>query len=261
MPELVEYDALADIYDVWVESAAALTARHPPFYGKRYIATEGPVVELGVGNGRIMITAAQKGKDVTGVDSSPAMIELCRRRAEEAGVLNRLTLLRADFRDFLLPEPAALIAMPFHTIGHLLSVEDKRAGLSHIRSQLRPGGSFVFDHFVFDPGQAARHTAPQLRAEFTHSRSGRDAILWVSARHDRKSQRMRIVARTDELDPMGVVVRSRYNRVDFSWLEPDQARALLTETGFEVEAVYGDYDETPFDHSSQEQIWVARNPG
>ena len=84
------------------------------FYGGMYVETEGPVVELGVGNGRIVIEAARQGKHVIGVDCSTGMLELCRSRAAQAGVADRLTLIQADFRDFELAEHDALISIPFH---------------------------------------------------------------------------------------------------------------------------------------------------
>ncbi|MCZ6571593.1 MAG: class I SAM-dependent methyltransferase [Planctomycetota bacterium] len=178
MSEAKQLDSLAAFYDVWVASAASVMDPHPAFYGGMYVETEGPVVELGVGNGRILIEAARQGKHVIGVDCSTGMLELCRSRAAQAGVADKLTLIQADFRDFELAEPAALISIPFHSIGHLVTLDDKRAALTHIHSQLRPGGRLVFDHFVYDPKLAAQHRSPVFRSEFK-APSGRDALLWA----------------------------------------------------------------------------------
>jgi SAM-dependent methyltransferase len=220
------------------------------------------VVELGVGTGRIAIEAARRGKAVTGVDSSTAMLALCRERAATAGVADLLTLVQADFREFTLPEPAELVALPFHTIGHLVSPNDKRAALRHVYGQLAPGGRLILDHFVFDAELARTyHGPPRLRAEYRDGRTGRDVLLWVGTVYDFADQTMRIVAWTDELDDEGVVLRRRYRRLRFSWVEPGQMRALLVESGFEVAALYGDFDRRPFDDRSTEQVWVARRPG
>ena len=45
-----EYDSFADIYEIWTDSAAATSANRP-FYLDAHLATDGPVVELGVGDG------------------------------------------------------------------------------------------------------------------------------------------------------------------------------------------------------------------
>jgi SAM-dependent methyltransferase len=259
MSSTSEYDTFARIYDIWTASAP-VTEQNLPFYVDLCRETSGPVVELGVGTGRIAVEVAKAGKPIIGVDSSVEMLHRCRARAQAASVLDRLTLIHADIRDFRLSQPAELVTIPFHSIGHLVTMDDKRAGLRHIFSQLAPGGRLVFDHFVFDSEAAARHSGVTLREEFTNSETGREALLWVTTRHDMQSQSMRIIAWTDEIDGVGVLVRRQYHRLSFSWLEPEQTRALLKETGYEIEALYGDFDRSPFDDDSREQIWVARRP-
>ncbi len=259
MNPTAEYDTFASIYEIWTATAPA-AARNLPFYVEVCRETPGLVVELGVGDGRIAVEVAKVGKSITGVDASAEMLHRCRARAQAAGVLDRLTLIHADFRDFVLPQPAELITIPYHTIGHLVTMDDKRAGLRHIYSQLAPGGRLIFDHFVFDPDAAARHSGVILRAEYTDSETGQDVLLWTTTRYDLEAQTMRIIAWTDEIDGVGVVVRRQYHRLNFSWLEPEQARALLEEAGFEIEALYGDFDRSPFCDDSPEQIWVARRP-
>jgi ubiquinone/menaquinone biosynthesis C-methylase UbiE len=255
-----EYDHFADIYDVWA-STAPVTSRNLPFYVEVCCETPGLVAELGVGDGRIAIEVARAGKPIVGVDSSTEMLHRCRARVQAAGVLQQVSLIHADFRDFSLPQPADLITIPFHSIGHLVTMEDKRAGLKHIYNQLAPGGRLIFDHFVFNLELAqSRHNVVTLRAEYTHPDTGRDTLLWVTSRYQPENQAIRIVAWTDEIDGVGVLVRRQYRRLTFSWLEPEQTRTLLAETGFEVEALYGDFDRSPFDEDSSEQIWVARRP-
>jgi len=260
MHKSVEYDAFADIYDIWAEGAT-VTKRNLPFYVEEYLRSPEPVVELGVGNGRIAIEAARLGKPIIGVDSSAEMLKLCQERAEAAGVAHLLTLIQADFRDFVLPEPAQLIAIPFHTIGHLVTLDDKRAGLRHIYGQLAPGGRLVFDHFVFNPEAARRHQGVGLWGEFTDAVTGHDLLLWEIVRYDFETQTMRIITWTDELDDDGVVFRRQYRRLSFSWLDPYQARDLLEEAGFQIETLYGDFDRRPFAEDSPEQVWVACRPG
>lgn len=260
MNSTTEYDTFAAVYDIWT-ATAPVTARNLPFYVELCRETPGPVVELGVGDGRIAVEVAKAGKPITGVDSSAQMLHRCRARAQAAGVFDRLTLIQADFRDFSLPQPADLITIPFHTIGHLVTMDDKRVGLRHIYRQLAPGGRLIFDHFVFDPELAlTREGVATLRAEHTDPDTGHSTLLWATTRYDPPAQTMRMIAWSDEIDAVGVVVRRQYHRLSFSWLEPAQARELLAETGFEIEALYGDFDRSPFGDDSREQVWVARRP-
>ncbi len=254
-----EYDSFADIYAIWTASAASTTA-NLPFYVDAYLATDGPVVELGVGDGRIAVEAAGRGCVVIGVDHSSAMLERCRERAQRAGVLDRLTLIQADFRDFDLDEPAALIALPYHSIGHLTTRDHKRHAMRHIFNRVRAGGQFIFDDFLMTPTLMAQMRDVQLRATY-QSPSGADRLLWVTSLVDEPTQSITVVTWEDELDTAGVLERRRYRRLSLSWLEPAQARALLEEAGFTVEACFGDFQRSPFvEASAREQVWIARKP-
>jgi len=255
-----EYDRFADIYSVWTDTAAS-TRANLAFYVDAYAAADGPVVELGVGDGRIAVEAAVRGCAITGVDLSAAMLDLCRQRAADAGVLERLTLLQADFRDFQLAQPAALIALPYHSIGHLVGLEEKRNGFAHVFSQLRPGGRFIFDDFLMTPALVAQMRQVQLRAAY-RSMAGADVLLWVTSLVNERSQSIMVVTWEDELDAEGTLARRRYRRLSLSWLEPAQARDLLEQAGFTIEACFGNFQRTPFaEAEAQEQIWIARKPG
>lgn len=255
-----EYDRFADIYAVWTETAATAHA-NLAFYVDAYLAVEGLVVELGVGDGRIAVQAAAQGRDIIGVDRSLAMLARCRRRAEEAGVLDRLTLIHADFRDFQLEAPASLITLPYHSLGHLLTLGEKRQALTHVCAQLRPGGLFIFDDFLMTPALVDHMRRVQLRAEY-RSPAGVETLLWVTSLVNEASQDIRVVTWEDEADAGGLMTQRRYRRLSLSWLEPAQARSLLVEAGFEVEACFGDFARTPFSPgTAQEQVWLARRPG
>lgn len=254
-----EYDRFADIYAVWTDTAAS-TRANLPFYVETYRTADGPVVELGIGDGRIAIEAAAAGCHLVGVDISAAMLELCRRRAEQRGVADRMTLQQADFRTFDAGAPAGLVALPYHSLGHLVSLEAKREAVAHVFSQLRPGGRFVFDDFLMTPAMKAHMRQVQLRAAY-RSGTGADVLLWVTSLLDDAAQAMTVVTWEDTLDRHGVLAERRYRKLSLSWLEPAQARALLTDAGFVVEACYGDFARTPFDEATaQEQVWMARRP-
>jgi SAM-dependent methyltransferase len=253
----VPYDDFADIYDAWCESVP-IAAENKTFYVKLMTDSAGPVVELGVGNGRICIEVARRGGRVFGVDSSTKILELCCGRAEQAGVADRLTLIHADFRDFELPEPARLITIPFHTIGHLMTREDKLGALRNIHRRLAPGGRFVFDHFIFDPDYPVPPGTAFLRAEVTDPETGRDRLIWETSIRDEARQVIDLIVCTEDLDDNGVVAKRRYLRSSLSWLNPEQSRSLLEETGFEIVSVYGDFNRAPLSDSSPEQVWIAR---
>src|SRR3954447_7390048 len=106
------------------ERTAALPA-DVDFYVGLARETDGPVVELAVGSGRVAVPiASATRRPVIGVDTSPAMLAPARRRADEAGV--ELVLHLGDMADLRLDEPAALIICPFRALLHLPTWTDRR---------------------------------------------------------------------------------------------------------------------------------------
>ncbi len=87
------YDRIARLYDPWSLSVIEDVS----FYVDRARRSGGPVVELGVGTGRIAVPIAAEGICVIGVDLSEGMLEVAREQAALAGV--ELDLRYGDFRD------------------------------------------------------------------------------------------------------------------------------------------------------------------
>src|SRR5919204_781616 len=86
------YDAIARLYDPWSRSVVEDVG----FYVDEAIASGGPVVELGVGTGRIAVPTAAAGVEVIGVDSSRGMLDVCAEAAKAAGVAALLDLRLGD---------------------------------------------------------------------------------------------------------------------------------------------------------------------
>src|SRR6266404_7491436 len=97
------------------------------FYLARARETKGPVLELGCGTGRILVPIAQAGVDITGLDGSPAMLDLCRVSLRDAALSNEV--VPGDMRNFDLGRKFALITIPFRPFQHLLDPPDQVACL------------------------------------------------------------------------------------------------------------------------------------
>ena len=90
----------------------------------------GPVVELGCGTGRVLLPLADAGVATTGVDISPALLDVARAKVDAAGLASRVTLVEADLRHPGLPESAfALAICTSNTLMHLTDPSDQAAAL------------------------------------------------------------------------------------------------------------------------------------
>ena len=80
---LSAYDNISRLYDPWSRSVLEDIG----FYVEHARRSGGPVLELGVGTGRISVPIAAEGIRVVGVDASQGMLEVARERAELAARL------------------------------------------------------------------------------------------------------------------------------------------------------------------------------
>jgi SAM-dependent methyltransferase len=200
----------------------------------------GPVVELGVGTGRIAIPTAAAGVPLIGVDSSPGMLAVARARAEEAGLTDLLDLREGDFRRPPVTERVELVTAPFRSLLHLGNDADRRETLAAAYELLVPGGRFVFD--VFAPSRED--------IEETHDRwVEREPGIWERAVWDEDAGTLTLTLRGPEAS----------TSMQLAWLPPQRWEELLAEAGFEIEECYGWFDRRPYD-GHEDSVWICRRP-
>ena len=134
-------DRSAPIYDQWHPDA-------PPemIAALKDLAGAGPVLELGIGTGRIALRLAEQGLEVHGIDASEAMVARLRAKAGGEAIpvtLGHLAEVGTD-GDF------TLIFVVFNTFFCLLSQEDQVRCFANVAKRLQSGGLFLIEAFIPD---------------------------------------------------------------------------------------------------------------
>ncbi|HSB38816.1 MAG TPA: class I SAM-dependent methyltransferase [Gaiellaceae bacterium] len=224
-------EGFAERYDEW----SAEMTEDVPFYVELARETEGPLVELAVGSGRVAIPVAEAtGRPVLGIDTSPAMLAQARERAAAAGV--ELELREADMRDLLFDEPAGLVYCPFRGLLHVPTWADRRRVFERVAAALRPGGRFAWNAFAFDHAIAARLDGEHREEPVGHS--------------------LRYAVGDNRID----ITLDGGGTSSLWWATKNEWLGLIDVAGLEVEALYGDFDRRPFGDESREFVWVTRRP-
>jgi len=165
------------------------------WYLERMAAAGGPVLEIGVGTGRLFAEARRRGIDVRGIDVSPAMIERCRAKLDPA---DRDRVSVADAVHWRADRRFSLVCAPFRVLSHVHETADQLSLLDAVHDGLEPGGAFVFDLYVpslelllkgmpettdFDgehaPGRRLRRTVSSAPADLSRQTNRvRMSFLW-----------------------------------------------------------------------------------
>ena len=229
------YDEIAAFYDPWSRSVTEDVG----FYVDRAVASGGPVIELAVGTGRIAVPIARAGISVIGVDSSTGMLQVARAAAEKAGVSDRVDLREGDLREPPVSERVPLVLCPFRSLLHMQTEDEKLRALRAATALLEPDGRFVFD--VFSPSRED--------IQETHGRwLEREPGIWERADWDEGSRTLSLSVRSDG---------GAATTFGLHWLSATEWLRLLDQADLEVEALYGWFDERPYD-GEEDMVFVTR---
>jgi SAM-dependent methyltransferase len=231
-------DHIAEVYDdvhAWrldtgtaVEALAALGG-------------EGPVLELGVGTGRLALPLVERGFEVDGIDASEAMV--AKLREKPGG--DRVRVAMGDFARVEAPGgPYSLVFVAFNTIYALLTQDDQIACFRGVAERLASGGVFVVEAFVPDPSRFDRGQ----RVEAFRVES--DEVDIHASTHDPVGQRVdfqHVVAGKEG-------VRLYPGRLRYVW--PSEMDLMARLAGLRLRSRHGGWRDEPFTAESTRHVSV-----
>ncbi len=224
-----------------------------PFYQRQIDRYGQPVLELACGTGRITIPLAEKDVDITGLDVNESMLSRAKQKAATRGI--RIDWALADCRNFGLNRKFRLIFIPINSITHLHCREDLEAFLARVKEHLHEEGRFIID--LFNP------CLDILKRDATNR--------YPVAEYEDPDGRGRVIVTENNIyDPVTQINHlkwyyqigdhkdARVVKNNMRIIYPCELDDLLHYNGFEVEAKYGDYDQSPFESLSPKQLTVCR---
>ena len=220
-----------------------------------------PILELACGTGRVLLSLAQEGFRLTGVDNSATMLDRARQKIAAADLEGQVTLVAQDMRDLHLAERFNLAFVVSNSFLALLTPDDQAAALQGIHRHLNPGGLLLLD--LFNPDLARLLEADgslALEKVMVAPETGHRLLKLRAQTVDLGRQLIEVTVLIDEVDAQGRVRRTIFP-FSLRYLFRPELELLLRQTGFALEAIYGSYDLGEFSGDSERLIAVARRPG
>lgn len=230
-------DLVAGVYDEWF-GIPDDTDDTVEFL--RGLAGSGPVLELGVGTGRVALPLALKGIEVQGIDASEAMVE--RLKAKPGGADIHVSI--GDFADVAVEERFSLVYVVFNTFFALASQEDQVRCFANVARCLNGGGTFVVAAFVPDLGRfvGGQTTQPKVVE--------RDRVILETSTHDPVTQKV-----YSQNIVMGETGTELYPvQIRYAW--PSELDLMARLAGMRLRDRWGGWHREPFTAASTGHVSV-----
>lgn len=228
-------DAFADVYDDWYAGISDVEATVATLAA---LADGRPVLELGVGTGRLAVPLAAAGADVTGIDTSTAMLDVLATKQ------SAVRAVQGDMVDDLPAGPFGLAFVAYNTFFNLVTAERQAACFRAVAGALDPGGMFAVEVAVPDPDRPAGGTVA------VRSMAADRVVLSVDVH---VPEQQRVDAQLIELTEAGGV---RLRPASIRYAAPAELDAMAAAAGFELAARWEDFSQAPFVADSPQHVSV-----
>jgi SAM-dependent methyltransferase len=235
-------DAFADVYDDWYADLGDVDGAVEVLSALYESARGHPIVELGVGTGRLAVPLARRtGATVVGLDASEAMLQ---------------RLATNDPDELVTPLLAGMISVPagplsvvfvaYNTLFGLRSADDQQRCIAAVGNSLAPGGFFVVEAFVPDTPDVQSVTVRELRT---------DRVVLSVSTADAAAQTAD--GQFVEITEAGGV---RLRPWSIRWSTPEQIDAMASAAGLVLHKRSASWAGDPFDDTSNRHVSVYRRP-
>lgn len=241
------YTSFASVYDLfmdnvpyeeWCAFLCKILAQHG--------ITDGPVLDLGCGTGKMTRLMSEQGYDMTGIDNAAEMLQIA---VMEPGEVPILYLLQ-DMQDLELDGCVRAVYSVCDCVNYVLDEEELQQAFSRVHEYLEEDGVFIFD-----VNTSYKYTKLLAENTFAESRD-EGSFIWDNYYNEEE--------RINEYDltlfiPEGDELYRRYTETHYQRnYETETLLKLLKSAGFIDICVYDDYTDAPLCETSERAVFVAK---
>lgn len=241
------YTSFASVYDLFMDNVpyeewCAFLCKMLAQHG----ITDGPVLDLGCGTGKMTRLMSEQGYDMTGIDNAAEMLQIA---AMEPGEVPILYLLQ-DMQDLELDGCVRAVYSVCDCVNYVLDEEELQQAFSRVHEYLEEDGVFIFD-----VNTSYKYTKLLAENTFAESRD-EGSFIWDNYYDEEE--------RINEYDltffiPEGDELYRRYTETHYQRnYETATLLKLLKNAGFTDICVYDDYTDAPLCETSERAVFVAK---
>jgi SAM-dependent methyltransferase len=235
----------AHLWDIWAATYDAWHASNDPDAAVDFLlsqASDGRILELGIGTGRIALAIAARGRPVEGIDVSEAMLGQLRTKIGNLPVLAR----HGDMADIDVDGPFSLIYSSSSSFFHLTDQQRQVDCFRNVSAKLSADGRFVIEAFIPQPEMLHPARSITLR-DFTP-----DTLRFSATVANRLTQQLQF--QEVIMTPSG----NEFLPVEERFCWPSELELMAQLAGMELAERYATYSKNPLNHRSAQHVSVYR---
>lgn len=224
-----------------------LTSEQIDFIKQRILSVfhQPKILDFGCGHGRHLLKLYEEGYDITGLDVNKDYLEIIRSQTG-----NNINLIHADGRFYTGNEEYDVVINMETSIGYL-SDNGNRKLLSSIYNCLKPDGLFLLH--VFNREAILRNWRP---TRWFKSTTG----AFILEKREADLPNGRLLIKQTRLLPTSTANEyiAKDCEVSIRLYTLYELKEMLTDTGFSLYEIYGDFDGRQYDMNTEEMIIVCK---
>ncbi|MEX2548525.1 MAG: class I SAM-dependent methyltransferase, partial [Chloroflexota bacterium] len=237
-----------------------------PMYLALAAASDGPVLELACGSGRLCVPLVSAGHTVVGVDRDPDMLNRARAAWATSGAAQSTTsgasleLVEADMTELDLDRRFDLVILAFNSLMLLPDRAAQERVIHVMRDHLTADGRVVIDVWRPTPDDLELYDGRPIEEWARRdAETGEQVSKTTSARYDAASARATVETHFDA--SRGSEAPHRTSRRDeIQFVSADELLTLVETAGLRPQMVAGDYSMGDLAQDSERLIVVAAGP-
>jgi SAM-dependent methyltransferase len=234
----------AERYDAEEAESSTAAALGPALDFLAALAGDGRALEFAIGTGRVGVPLRERGVPVAGIELSPHMTAVLRRKAGA----DRVAVTIGDMATTRVDGTFGLVYLVYNTISNLLTQDEQVECFHNAARHLEPGGRFLVELTVpplrfLPPGQLA------VPFDVSGPHVGFDTFDLVE---------QLLVSHHFTREGGDGPYRRESSRHRYAW--PAELDLMARIAGLEPELRLADWDGTPFTQDSAKHVSVWRKP-
>ncbi|KIL42787.1 hypothetical protein KP77_34170 [Jeotgalibacillus alimentarius] len=214
--------------------------------------SQGTIIDIACGTGRVKIPLAESGLQVLGVDVHQGMLN----QAESNAAGLSIDWIQQDCTRLDLSVKSPLIYSAGNSFQHFLTNEDQDDLLSSVNRHLEEDGIFIFNTRF---PHADELLQPETEEYWRTYRDGEYKVdVSTISRYDALQQIQHYTTIRTYKNSNDEAVDEKRTNISLRYVYPKEMERLLIAHGFEIVHLYQDWKETPVTNESYEMIYVCK---